>query len=291
MSKSASRPVVVTTTLLRGWPLPAAKGSKYARGTVLVIGGAARSPGGAMLSGIAALRVGAGRLTLAVGESIAPHVAVSVMESGVVPLAETPDGHVAGDGIRDAERDLGGADAILVGPGLDDPAEAEGMLRALVPLVPETATVVLDAFALGVLPKVPEFYEKLGGRIILTPNKEEAGRLLGRDVAALESDIAELAVRFDAVVTCFDIVCDTSGRSWRIGTGAAGLGTSGSGDVLAGAVAGLCARGADPAQAAVWATYLHSTAGDRLAVTVAPVGYLASELLVELPRVLVEIAT
>ncbi|MCU1405058.1 MAG: hypothetical protein JWQ43_1361, partial [Glaciihabitans sp.] len=80
------------------------------------------------------------------------------------------------------------------------------------------------------------------------------------------------------------------GNGWRMGTGTVGLGTSGSGDVLAGAVAGLCARGASPAQATVWATHVHAAAGDRLAVQVGPLGFLASELLGQLPRVLVEIS-
>ena len=68
----------------------------------------------------------------------------------------------------------------------------------------------------------------------------------------------------------------------------AGTGTSGSGDVLAGAVTGLLARGADAAQAACWATFLHSTAGDRLAARVGRLGFLARELVDQLPVVLSE---
>jgi len=65
--------------------------------------------------------------------------------------------------------------------------------------------------------------------------------------------------------------------------GSAGLGTSGSGDVLAGIVAGLCARGASPVQATVWAVFVHARAGERLARRIAPLGFLARELLDELP--------
>jgi ADP-dependent NAD(P)H-hydrate dehydratase len=279
----------VTPNLLRGWPLPEAGDSKYGRGQVMVVGGAQRSPGAAMLSGLAALRVGAGRLTLAVAASVATAVAVAVPECGVVPLDETADGHVSGAGVDAAERDLSRADAVLVGPGLDDPDELERMLSALVPLVGSESIVVLDAFALGVLPKAHDFVDAFGGRMVLTPNKEEAARLLERELGDLVEDLGEIARRYRAVVTCYDVIASPDGRIWRTGTGGGGLATSGSGDVLAGGITGLCARGASAEQAAVWATHAHAAAGDRLAVQVGPLGYLASELLDELPRVLVEI--
>ena len=286
---SPAEATIVTPNLLREWPLPESSDSKYGRGQVVVVGGAIRSPGAAMLSGLAALRVGAGRLTLAVASSVSTAVAVAVPECGVVPLDETNDGHVSGSSLAAAERDLSEADAILVGPGLDDPDELERMLSGLVSQAGTDATVILDAFALGVAPRVPALVDAFGGRLVLTPNKEEAARLLERELGDLADDVAEIARRYRAVVTCYDVIAHQDGRLWRTGTGGGGLATSGSGDVLAGAITGLCARGASPEQAAVWATHAHAAAGDRLAVPVGPLGFLASELLDELPRVLVEI--
>jgi hydroxyethylthiazole kinase-like uncharacterized protein yjeF len=288
-STEGNEVVVVTPDVLREWPLPAPGDSKYSRGQVIVVGGAARSPGAAMLAGVAAMRAGAGRLTLAVGRSVAPHVAVAIPESGVIPLGETPEGRVAGTAIDAAARDLERADAVLVGPGLDDADEAAVMLERLATLVPDEATVLLDAFALGVLPRVAESLQPLRGRLVLTPNLEEAELLLGRPLDDTDADLDEVAQRFGAVVTCYGYVTDGENGRWRIGSGVPGLATSGSGDVLAGAIAGLAARGASPAQAAVWATHLHVTAGDRLSVRIAPVGYLARDLLDELPTVLVEV--
>jgi ADP-dependent NAD(P)H-hydrate dehydratase len=282
-------PMTITPDLLRSWPLPEPGTSKYGRGQLIVVGGALRSPGAAMLAGLAALRVGAGRLTLAVAGSVAPHVAVALPESGIVPLSETVDGHVFGSGLREAADDLAAADTVLLGPGLDDAEETETMLRLLSGLISDDSVVVLDAFALGVAGEVDDL-AKLSGRLVMTPNTSEAERLLGEepgdDDAATALAIAE---RFGAVVAFQAIVAAPDGRSWLVGTGSGGLGTSGSGDVLAGAIAGLCARGADPAQAAVWAAHAHHSAGDRLAVRVGPLGYLARELLDELPRVFVEI--
>ncbi|TWX40015.1 NAD(P)H-hydrate dehydratase [Frigoribacterium sp. ACAM 257] len=280
---------VITPDLLREWPLPSAGDGKYSRGQVVVVGGAARTPGAAMLGALAALRVGAGRLTLAVAGSVAPHVAVALPEAGVVPLGETAAGHVVGSSLEAAASDLAGADAVLAGSGLDDADEAEALVRLLPDLVGHETIVVLDAFALGVLPRCGDTLDRLRGRLVLTPNTSEAGRLLDRDVDDLASDLLEIAARWEAVVACQSLVASPHGRLRRSGAGHPGLGTSGSGDVLAGAVAGLAARGATPAQAATWATHAHASAGDRLAVGVGPLGFLASELLAELPRVLVEV--
>ena len=87
----------VTPTLLREWALPSAGDDKYGRGRVVVVRGARKTPGAAMLAGLAALRVGAGHMTLAVAESVAVQVAVAVPEFGVIGLRETPSGSVCGD--------------------------------------------------------------------------------------------------------------------------------------------------------------------------------------------------
>jgi ADP-dependent NAD(P)H-hydrate dehydratase len=282
-------PLEVTPELLAGWPLPETDDSKYGRGQVVVVGGSRRSPGAAMLSGVSALRAGAGRLTLAVGASVAVAVAVAVPECGVVALDETPMGGVSGFGLPEASDDLRGADAVLLGPGLDDADEAGVMLRELPRFLSDDAIVVLDAFGLGVLPDMPGAADRLRGRLVLTPNKVEAALLLERELGELADDVAEIARRYGAVVSCFGELADHDGRRWRVGAGEKGLATSGSGDVLAGAIAGLGAGGATPAQAAVWGTWAHQRAGEALAHRIAPLGFLAGELPGELPAVLASI--
>jgi hydroxyethylthiazole kinase-like uncharacterized protein yjeF len=280
----------ITPNFLRDWPLPEPGAGKYGRGQVLVVGGAARTPGAAVLSALAALRVGAGRLTLAVARSVAHEVAVAVPESGVEPLDEDQDGHVAlgaVEGILDA---LGSADAVLVGPGLDEPDGSRDLVAGIADAVGPDTLVVLDAFALGVAADVREQLRPLRGRLVMTPNSGEAERLLGRECSDDEvADAVAISERFGAVVALGDAIATPRGRTWIKGTGSGGLGTSGSGDVLSGAVVGLLARGAEPAQAVAWASYVHAAAGDRLAVQVGPLGYLASELVTEIPRVLVEL--
>lgn len=279
----------VTPSLLRSWPLPAVGDSKYGRGQVLVLGGAAGTPGAALLAGLAVLRVGAGHLTFGVAQSAAVALAIAVPESGVVGLPQNKKGSVLGQDLSALADSLAGVDVILVGPGLDDADETAALLRALIGMLEDETQVVLDAYALGALSAEPELAETLADKLVLTPNTSEASRLLGRELDDLEDDVAEIARRYGAVVCCQSATADPSGQRWLITSGQSGLATSGSGDVLAGAIAGLLARGADAAQATCWGTHLHAAAGDRLAARVGGVGFLARELLDELPAVLVEL--
>lgn len=294
-SRTRSAPQIVTPALLRKWALPAAGHSKYGRGQVLVVGGARSTPGAVLLAGLAALRVGAGRLSVAVAESVAAAMAVNIPEAGVIGLPETDEGSVLGRIPAPLERAVQRCDAVLIGSGLDDPDHTAELLGALLPLVPPEVPVVLDAFALGVLTDVGAV-KGFRGRLILTPNQDEADRLLdsgppGGSTEPADGSIrgALIADRYGAVVSCQGQIDEAGGGTWLISAGHSGLGTSGSGDVLAGAVTGLLARGADPAQAACWGTHLHAAAGDRLAARIGALGFLARELLDELPLVMTEL--
>lgn len=316
---SASAPAgtaatLITPSLLRGWPLPSAGSDKYSRGAVLVIGGDRRTPGAALLAGTAALRAGAGRVTLAVAESVAVQLAVALPEAGVIGLPQSAGGSVGDAGLGNLLEDYDAADAVLVGPGLDDIGQTEALLRGLLRHEssrdpgPGGPTVVLDAYALGALPRMVDELAPWAGRLILTPNPTEARILLDREIEDLGADVVELARKYRAVVSCQGVIAGPpgvgspdgdspdsdipgTGDHWEITTGYGGLGTSGSGDILAGAIAGLRARGTSDAQAACWGTHLHAAAGDRLASRVGSLGYLARELADELPPLMMELGT
>ena len=276
---------LVTAASLRAWPLPEPQPGKHGRGQVLVVGGSPSTPGAAMLAGLAALRVGAGVLGLAVAESVRGPVAAAVPESSVLGLPEL-DGGAPNERLADR---LTSCAAVLVGPGIDDPEAARDLLDRVVDHAPPETSLVLDAFALGVLPG-SRAAATVRGHCVLTPNGSEAQRLL--DDAVDDADETQVAARiaaeYDAVVSYRAAVATPDGRTWSVPAGHAGLGTSGSGDVLAGAITGLLARGADAARAACWGTYLHAVAGDRLAARVGRLGFLARDLVAELPVVLTE---
>lgn len=276
---------VITAGALRAWALPQPSGRKHSRGHVLVVGGDAKTPGAVLLAGLAALRVGAGVLALAVAESVAAASAVAVPEAGVTALPEL-DGGAPAPGFDDV---VASADAVLVGPGLGVAESTEQVLRRVVAAAGDDTVFVLDAFALGVL-RGFEGREHVRGRAVLTPNASEAGRLLDADVEDADTGdtAARIAQEYGVVVSLSGEVADPDGGRWTVQSGHPGLGTSGSGDVLAGALVGFLARGATMAQAACWATYAHATAGDRLAARIGRLGFLARELVDELPFVLVE---
>src|SRR5947209_7253634 len=117
------RTEIVSSQLLRGWPLPDVDdgAGKGARGTVVVIGGAADTPGAVLLAGIAALRVGAGRLSAATAAVNASALAVAVPESAVTALLTTSGGALGADAIAGCTPLLDGAQALVLGPGMRDP--------------------------------------------------------------------------------------------------------------------------------------------------------------------------
>jgi ADP-dependent NAD(P)H-hydrate dehydratase len=264
---------VITPQVLRDWPLPDPQGGKEARGTVLVVGGSRATPGAVLLAGVAALRAGAGRLQLAVDASTVTALSIAVPEAKVVGLDENAD---------ELEQLAADADVIAIGPGLDDIDVTSRLLHTVLDAVGKDTAMVLDAYALGALSKEQDLLTGRSRQVVLTPNVTEAERLLGREPTDdLAAEAAELAARYEATVSLFGHIATPDGRSWREESGDVGLGTSGSGDVRAGIVAGLLGRGAEPAQAACWGAFAHAVSGQRLAPRYGRTGFLARELVDE----------
>lgn len=274
MPKPADAVTTVTRDLLRDWGLPDAGDSKKSRGDVIVVGGSLRTPGAVILSLESALRVGAGRAAAIVPGTIDAHLGAAVPEAAIHTLPER-----AGDPFEEPLAGLlSAAGAVLVGPGFDDPDETR--LTILDVAAERPQVLLLDAYGLGVLPDLDR--DALPERIVLTPNREELALLLGRELGDdAAAEVREVARRYRATVTCYGHVADPGGATWYIEEGGIGLGTAGSGDALAGAIAGMCARGLDPARAAVWGTWVHARAGDRLTAR-AGLTFLARDLVVEL---------
>jgi len=293
MTRSREEVAQVTPTLLRGWPLPAPAGTKDEKGRLLIVGGSTSTPGAVLLAAEAALRVGAGKVQVATTQATAGHLAVALPEGLVVGL-DTTLGEIAASAAPRLLELAASSDAVLVGPGAGDPAAACALLEGLVPHL-DTA-LALDALGTAFVTKHPEGLRHLTGRVVLTPNASELARMLDEEEDVVDGDVlgatARLAERAGATVLSgsdSSFVVEPSGAGWRIDVGAPGAAVAGSGDVKAGAVAGLLARGASPAQAAVWGAHLHGRAGERLTSSVGRSGFLARELAPELPRALGEV--
>lgn len=276
--------VVITPHLLAGWPLPDPAEGKESRGTVLVVGGSRSTPGAVLLAGTAALRAGAGRLQLGVTTGTAAALSIAVPEAKVVGLEETPDGSVSGDVPDELLSMAHEADVIVIGPGLDDIEQTSTLMRRVIGAAGPSSHVVLDAYALGALSKDAGLVDGAADRCVLTPNLTEAAHLLDREPGEdLDAEAAAVARRYGATTSLYGHVAAPDGRTWREESAEVGLGTSGSGDVGAGILAGVLCRGASPDQAACWAAHVHAMAGRRLGGAAGGVGYLAREIVAEVP--------
>lgn len=262
------------TELLHDHPLPAVNGDKQARGTALLVAGAPTCPGAALLAATASLRAGAGRVQIVTHPDIVTAVGIAVPEAYVTAwdLASPVPGAVV---------DLAGeASAVLVGPGLGD--DAAGGAAALSTVIPAGIPLLLDARA------VPAAVALVDRHPHVVPNLSEAQELaallgdgdVGDDPLSLGRHLAgrlgtSVAVRGEETVVIGE-------GSWR-SDGHAGLGTAGSGDVLAGIALGLLARGLPGVVAIGWAVAVHATAGGLLGRRRTNPGYLARELLDAIP--------
>ena len=285
--RSRARGSRVTRKLLRRWALPApdGNGDKEARGSVLVVGGEVSIPGAVVLAGIASLRAGAGKLQIATCRSIAPHVGIAVPECLCLGLNETAGGVISPDAAPELDDLTSKADVILLGPGMKDNGDEKHFVRRFLKRRGDVP-IVIDAGAL-------ESGQTFHGDAVLTPHAGEMSRMLRvhkKEIADRPEEAAIEAARiFNAVVALkggTTLIATPDGALFRYDAGDVGLATSGSGDTLAGVIAGLIARGAKPINATLWGVFLHGAAGNVLAKRMGRIGYLARELLDEIPAIM-----
>ena len=283
----------VDDEFLRRWPLPQpdAKGDKEDRGRVLIIAGSREMPGALILAANASLHAGAGKVTVATAASVARLVAAALPEVRVVELPETAAGGIDRGAFECVRELLSRVDAVLIGPGMQDETATCALCSDVIRHL-STSVLVLDAAAMDVVDQTPDIM-KFSGPTVLTPHAGELAHLTGRrkdEVTARPAESAASAARqWNGVVAlkgAVTFIAAPAGALWRHQGGNVGLAVSGSGDVLAGVIAGLAARGATAEQAAVWGVALHARSGDRLAARAGPLGYLARDLSAEVPALM-----
>jgi hydroxyethylthiazole kinase-like uncharacterized protein yjeF len=263
-------------------PVRRGGGHKGTYGTVLALVGATGYAGAATMCAEGALRAGAGLCQIACPASVAHVVAAKITEATVRPLDAEADGGLAAAAADRLPVLLGGADAVVAGPGLGRGTAVRNVVSRLLEIY--AGPLVLDADALnavdlGVL-------RGAASRAVITPHPGEAARLLGCSSAEVQANRVAAARRLCAEGRCVAVL---KGAGTLIAapdlpvacnpTGNDGMGTGGSGDVLAGVIAGLCAQGADPAAAAIAGVYVHGLAGDLAAEALGRRAMLAGDLL------------
>lgn len=293
MSPGARAARNVDAALLRDFPLPhvAEDSGKEERGRLLLVAGSRELAGAARLAGEAALRAGAGKLQIGTAASLAAALAVAMPEARVIGHEED-EGCIAESDIAPLVEWATAAQAVTVGCGMKAGAP---LVKLLGELLSSGADIplVLDAAALDCLAPVERPLCRWAGGSVLLPHAGEMARLLGTNREAIEADrpgaARQASERFNAVALVKGSVSHIAapdGRTFRLAGGGVGLATSGSGDVLAGLVGGLAARGADALTATLWGTWLHAEAGRVLTKRVGRLGFLARELPGVIPELL-----
>jgi len=256
-------------------------------GHVLVLGGSTGFAGAACLAADAALRAGAGLVTLGVPESLLPIAAVKLTACMTRPYPELADGAFALGALPAILADAPRHDVVALGPGIGRHRSTEALVRALLRAV--AIPLVLDADGLNALEGRLDALDDAPAPRILTPHPGEMARLAGCSTAEVQADRAGVATEFAArhgVVLALKghgtIVTDGA-QTFTNDTGNPGMAAGGSGDVLTGVVAGLLAQGLAPFPAACLAVHLHGLAGDLAALLVGELSLTAADILDALP--------
>jgi hydroxyethylthiazole kinase-like uncharacterized protein yjeF len=236
------------------------------------------------------MRAGAGKLKIATVECAAMALGMAMPEAMVIGLPEADDGGFAGGAVERVEALAGDVDAIVAGPGVKPSDVCKRLADAL---LESKAALALDVALLETLEPLHERELERSSTPVLLPNAKELASLLDCGPEHVDQDPVGCGVRaaqlYCSIVLVKGVtshVVTPRGECWTYEGGAPGLGVSGSGDILAGIVGGLLARGAEPLNALLWAVWLHGEAGAALSRKVGPVGFLAREIADEIPALL-----
>ncbi len=276
-------------TALPGRPLYANKGTF---GKVLVAAGSINYIGAAYLACMGAMRVGAGLVTLATASSLQPILAAKLTEVTYLPLPEARPGIIAPQAAKIIEKQLGQYNVLLLGCGLGQSQETLEFVGSLL-FGAGLPALVIDAYALNSLAVIPKWWQRLADDAILTPHPGEMSRLCRLSMDDVQADrpgvARKLAAEWHKTIVlkgAFTVVAAPDGRCRICPVANPGLASAGTGDVLAGAIAGLVAQGLSLFDAAALGVHLHSQAGEMVKSMIGDTGMTATDLLPALPIVI-----
>jgi NAD(P)H-hydrate epimerase len=258
-------------------------------GRALLVGGSRGMSGAIGLAGMAALRSGAGLVTLAVPDICLDTVAAFEPSYMTAPLASDERGRIGQAAEAEIFRRAAVADCVACGPGLSRASHLTGLVARLYEVLWQP--LVLDADGLSALAALEEAWPQAAGPRILTPHPGEFRRLRGGPARqASWEELARQAIEFAAERGCVLVLKGhrtlvTDGRRVTYNhSGNPGMATGGSGDVLTGVITALVCQGLAPFEAAQLGVYLHGLAGDLGAEQLGQVSLIARDLIDYLPR-------
>ena len=267
-------------------------------GKLMVVAGSINYVGAAYLACEAAMRSGTGLVTLATPKTLQPMLATTLVETTYLPLQESEPGVISPGAADVIKQQISGYNALLVGCGIGLYDSVKAFIESLLLVSDIGVPVIVDADGLNIMAQIPSWWDKLNGEVIITPHPGEMSRLTGLPVANIQKDRIEVArkyaVQWNVTVVlkgAHTVVAAPDGEVKLSAMANSGLASAGTGDVLAGCIAGLVAQGLDPFTAAVCGVYLHADAGEVVAEELGEAGMVAGDLLEVLPYVIRDIVS
>ena len=268
---------------------------KGSYGRVLIVAGSTGMTGAAALASEAALRAGAGLVTLVIPKHLNPILEGLLPEVMTLPLPETDAGSLAVSATATIlEFAVKTKSVLAIGPGLSQHPETVSFVHQLIRENREQGLdlrMVIDADGLNALAQAKETLSLLNSDTVLTPHPGEMARLTNTSVPVLKKDRISTAQQFASkygVTLVFKgaptVTSDPNGNLWVNSTGNPGMATGGMGDVLTGIISGLMAQGIPSESAATLGVYLHGLAGDTVAERSGMHGLIASDVLKAVPQ-------
>lgn len=268
---------------------------KGGTGHVLVVAGSVGKTGAAAMSALSALRTGAGLVTLGVPASLNPVVEPQALEVMTIPLPEITTGILGDSSYEPILNFLSDKRCLAIGPGIGTAPETRRLVLRLVETSP--IPMVIDADGLNCLSDHAEILLSRKSDIILTPHPGEMARLTGQSVKEIQADRIGFARRFAekfkvhvVLKGARTVIAQPDGHVHVNLTGNPGMASAGMGDVLTGMIAGWISQGYTPSAAAHMAVYLHGAAADHLVEAKGPFGYIASDVMAEIPAAIKQLA-
>lgn len=260
-------------------------------GTAFVVAGSTPYTGAALLAGKAAYRIGAGLVSMAVPEPLHAALAGHLPEAIWLPLPHQ-NGFISEAAVDVLLNNLERATAVLIGPGLGDAPTTAAFVAQVLPAI--KLPLVIDADGLRHVSEIEDWHKKISAPAVLTPHPGEMSALTGLPVFEIQSDREEMAVKFAqewghivVLKGAFTVIASPDGRSTVIPVATPALARAGTGDVLAGLIAGLLAQGLAPYNAAIAGAFIHAQAGLLAAETLGTTAsVLASDVLNAVPEII-----
>jgi NAD(P)H-hydrate epimerase len=264
-------------------------------GRTMVVAGSLHYLGAAYLAAAAATRVGSGLVTIAIPESLQAAVAAHAVEPTFLPLPESAPGIVSPDAAELVLDSLPGYNSLLVGCGLGQAEATRRFTERLLLTDAPRPPLVIDADGLNTLAWTESWWDGLGTNAVLTPHPGEMARLVSttedQDRVALATSSAKNWGKVVVLKGAHTVVAFPGGGAVLSPFANPGLATAGTGDVLAGVIAGLVSQGLSLPDAAALGVFLHGAAGERVRSKLGDTGMVASDLLVELPQAIRALST